>query len=80
MGKDGSPDEGPHTAPGVPENHTLKGKPYPQKDLDGAGKNSERKGRKDRGCSENPHKDSHGCRTSGHTTSRQTENPRKGVV
>lgn len=80
MGKDGSSDGGPHTVPGVPENHTLKGKLYPQKDLDGAGENSEKKGRKDRGCSENLHKDSHGCRTSGHITSRQTENPRKGVV
>ena len=79
MGKDGSPDGGRHTVPGVPEDHTLKGKPYPQKDLDEAGKNSKKKGRKDRGYSEKPHKDSHGS-SSGHTTSRQTENPRKGVV
>ena len=78
MGKDGSPDGGPQTVPGVPENHTLKGKPYPQKDLDGAGKNSEKKGRKDRDCSEKPNKDSH--ESSSHTTSKQAENPRKGIV
>lgn len=71
--------QSPDTVPGVPENQTLKGKPYPQKDLDGAGTDSEKKGREDRGCSEKPHKDSHGS-SNGHTTSRQTENPRKGIV
>lgn len=49
LGKDWGPDRDPHTIPGVPKDHTLKGKPYPQKDLGEAGKeDSQKKERRQR--------------------------------
>lgn len=66
----------PQTVPGVPENHTQR-KNLPQKDLDGAGKNSEKKEGKTEVALRNLTRTHE---SSSHTTSKQAENPRKGMV